>query len=292
MVDMQVFQPETLEETFQLLEQWGDDCKIIAGGTAMVLMLKSGLISPGAMISLGRLEGMADIHHEASVGLRIGALATLRAGEISPVVRQANPTLAATFGEVANVRVRNAATVGGNLSEADYASDPPTTLVAMRGSAIAKSSRGDREIPLTEFFVDYYETALESDEVLTHLVVPELSSAAHSSYLKYVTRSSEDRPCIGVAAVVELNPDVTCKDLRVVVGAVSGQPLEVESAEAIAVGETLTAQLIRDIADAYADAIDPLDDLRGSKWYRTQMIRVFVRRAIEEALADGPGLPS
>jgi carbon-monoxide dehydrogenase medium subunit len=254
-------------------------------------MLKNGLIEPAAVISLGRLQGLDRIDHEPGLGVRFGALATLRAGETSPVVRGANPTLAETFGTVANVRIRHAATVGGNLCEADYASDPPATLLAMRARVKARSVRGEREIPLTEFFRDYYETAIAPDEVLTEVIVPELAPGTHTSYIKYVTRSSEDRPCVGVAAVVELEPDRSCRSLRVVVGAVSSTPREIEPAEALAAGPHLTDDLITEIAETYADAIDPIEDLRGSKWYRKQMIRVFVRRAIEKALANGGGPP-
>lgn len=289
MKDVQILQPDSLEEVLDLLVEWGDDAKLIAGGTAMVLMLKNGLIAPAAMISLGRLPALRHVEHEPGAGLRLGALATLREAEVSPLVQRVNPTLAETFGTVANVRVRHAATVGGNLSEADYASDPPTTLQALRASVVARSARGEREIPLTEFFRDYYETALEPDEVLTEVKVPEVTASTRTAYLKYVTRSSEDRPCIGVAAVVDLAPDGTCRDLRVVVGAVAETPMEVEGAEALARGQRLSDELISDVAEAYAQAIDPLDDLRGSKWYRTQMIRVFVRRALEQALANGSG---
>jgi carbon-monoxide dehydrogenase medium subunit len=288
---MEILQPTSLDETVALLDRWGEDAKIIAGSTAVVLMLKNGLIAPAALISLGRLRGLDRIEHVPGEGLHFGALATLRAGELSGAVQQANPTLAETFGTVANVRIRNAATVGGNLCEADYASDPPATLLAMRGRVVVRSVRGEREIPLTDFFRDYYETAIAPDEVLTELIVPDLSPASHSAYIKYVSRSSEDRPCVGVAAMVELDANRSCRALRVVVGAVSSTPREVESAEALAVGEPLTDELIGEVAQAYSDAIDPLEDLRGSKWYRKQMIRVFVRRAIEKALADGGGAP-
>lgn len=281
-----------------MLGERGEDAKVIAGGTALVLMLKGGLINPSALISLDRIRDMNLIQDEPGVGLRLGALATLREGETSPVVRRVNGTLAKTFGTVANVRVRNAATVGGNLAEADYASDPPTTFLAMRAIVTARSSRGERQIPISEFFRDYYETSLEPDELVTEVFVPEIPPSTQSAYLKYVSRSSEDRPCIGVAAVVELMEDGRCADLRVAVGAVAAIPQEVEAGEALARGQHLTDHLIGEIAETYTSNIDPLDDLRGSTWYRKQMIRVFVRRAIESALsgsrarANGGGEPA
>ena len=293
MTSFELLEPRSLDEATSLLSQHADEAKIIAGGTALVIMLKNRLISPGYLVSLGRLPGLDYLRFEEGVGLRIGALTTIRQVEKSPLVQEKYPTLASTMGKVANVRVRHAATVGGNLSEADYASDPPCVLVAMRARVKAVSARGEREIPLTEFFKDFYETALEPDEVLTELIVPPPSPATRSTYIKYVTRSSEDRPCIGTAAFVDLDEQGRCQDLRVVIGAVAEKPQEIKEAEALARGQVLTDELIREIAEQYAESSDPLSDLRGSAWYRQQMIRVFVRRAIQQAIsgsaADGRG---
>jgi carbon-monoxide dehydrogenase medium subunit len=285
MFSMELHQPESLEESFSLLDRYGDDAKVIAGGTALGIMLRNRLIFPDAMVSLGRIQGLNYIRHEPGVGLRFGALTTIRQAEMSPLLREMNPALAQTFGEVGNVRVRHAATVGGNLGEADYASDPPCVLVALRGYVRVVSSRGEREIPLTEFFHGYYETSLEPDEVLTELVVPDLPPLTGVSYIKYVTRSTEDRPCVGVAAYVQRAPDGSCTDLRVVLGAVTDTPQEFSSAEGLATGQHLSDELIAEVAEAYADAIDPLSDLRGSAWYRKEVTRVLIRRAVRQAMA-------
>jgi carbon-monoxide dehydrogenase medium subunit len=156
--------------------------------------------------------------------------------------------------------------------------------MGLRARVRARGLRGEREIPLTEFFKDFYETALAEDEILTEVAVPELSPSWRSAYLKYVSRSSEDRPCVGAAAFVDLDEDGLCRELRVVVSAVAETPREVADAEALARGERLTDEVIGEVAERYAEAIDPLSDLRGSAWYREQMIRVFVRRAIRAAL--------
>jgi aerobic carbon-monoxide dehydrogenase medium subunit len=281
---MEILEPASIGEAISALSQHGDEAKIVAGGTALVLMLKNRLISPEYLVSLGRVEGLSSIRYEAGVGLRLGALATIRQAETSPAVREHFPTLAETFGKVANVRVRHAATVGGNMSEADYASDPPCVLVALRARAVAQGPNGSREIPLTEFFRDFYETALQPDEVLTEVIVPEASTAAKQAYIKYVTRSSEDRPCIGACAWVDLDETGACRELRVTLGAVAGTPQEFAEAEGWARGQQLGPDLIRQIADHYAEHIDPVSDMRGSAWYRKQMASVFVRRSIEEAL--------
>ena len=291
MTNIEILEPRSVAEAVSALEQHADGAKVIAGGTALVLMLKNRLVSPEYLVSLGQVEGLDRIAYEPGLGLRLGALATIRQAETSPVVREHFPTLAGTFAKVANVRVRNAATVGGNMSEADYASDPPCVLVALRARAVAQGPNGSREIPLTEFFKDFYETALEPDEILTEVIVPEASKAAKQTYIKYVTRSSEDRPCIGACAWLDVGDDGACRELRVTLGAVAGTPQEFPEAEAWARGQQLGPDLIRQIANHYSEHIDPLSDMRGSAWYRTEMIKVFVRRAIEQAVqgADGQG---
>ncbi|SRR5579883_334723 len=282
---MELQQPTSLDEAVAALARWGDDARLIAGGTAVVLMLKNRLIAPAALVSLERVPGLRYVRYEPGVGLRIGALTTIREAELHPLVREHHPTLAKTFAKVANVRVRHAATVGGNLSEADYASDPPCVLVAMGGRVKAVGPRGEREIALGEFFTGFYETALAPEEVLTELIVPDPPPTAHSAYIKHVTRSSEDRPCVGMAAVVDLGPDGVCQDLRVVAGAVADRPQVVPEAELLARGQPLTDELIAEVATAFAAALDPLSDVRGSEWYRKQVAAVLVRRAIRQALA-------
>jgi carbon-monoxide dehydrogenase medium subunit len=286
MPNIKLLQPAKLDEALALLASENEDTKIIAGGTALVIMLRNRLIAPATLISLGRLDELRTIRHEPGTGLRIGALATVREAELSPVVREKNPMLAQAFGKVGNVRVRNAATVGGNLSEADYASDPPCVLVALRARVKARSARGEREIPLSGLFKGFYETALASDEILTELIVPDMAPGSRANYLKFISRSSEDRPCVGMAVVLESEPDGTCKDLRLVAGAVAETPQENAAAEALARGQRLTDDLVAEIAEAYASSIEPLSDLRGSDWYRKQIIGVLARRALKQALAS------
>lgn len=290
MKNIKLLYPETLAEAIGLLAEHGDEAKVIAGGTALTIMLKNDLVDPGVLVSLQKLDELRGFEH-AGGELRFGALRTIRFGETSPVVRAVNPELAATFGKVASVRVRSAATIGGNMTEADYASDPPGLLVAMGARVQAAGPSGQREIPLGEFFTDFYTTTLEHDEIVTAVIVPDPVPTSAVTYLKFSSRSSEDRPCAGVAAVVDLADDGTCRDLRVVVSAVSEVPVRISAAEELARGRALGQGVIADIAAAYADGIEPLSDLRGSAWYRKRIIGVLVSRAIESSLAKrGPGL--
>jgi carbon-monoxide dehydrogenase medium subunit len=194
--------------------------------------------------------------------------------------------LARTFAVVANVRVRNAATVGGVLAESDYASDPPAVFLALDAEVEVRGPAGARSIPIEDFFVAFYETSIAADEIITGIRMPLLPTGAGAVYEKFVTRSTEDRPCVGVAAVVALDVDGSCIDLRVAVGAAAETPQRFEELEATARGDRLGPERIAAIADGYAERIEPLDDMRGSAWYRTEMIRVWVRRAIEHAAAE------
>ena len=287
MPNIKLLQPTSLDEALSLLAAPSEELKIVSGGTALVIMLRNRLIAPSTLLSLGRLQELRTIRHEPGVGLRIGALATIREAETSQIIREKQPMLAQTFGKVGNIRIRHAATVGGNLSEADYASDPPCVLVALRARAKARSAKGEREIPLTDFFKGFYETALAPDEILTELIVPDLAQETRATYLKYVSRSSEDRPCVGMALVLEDQADGKCNNLRLVAGAVAETPQEIASAEGIAAGKQLTEDVIDEIADAYSTAIEPLSDLRGSAWYRKQIIRVMARRAMHQVSRRG-----
>jgi carbon-monoxide dehydrogenase medium subunit len=285
--------PESLDTAVALLDELGDEAKVVAGGTALTIMLRQRLIAPEALISINRLPGLRGIE-ERDGEIALGALVTHREVENSPLVRERIPMLAEVFGVVANVRVRNAATVGGVLAESDYASDPPAAFVALDALVDVYGPSGPRVIPASEFFVAFYETAIEPNEIVTGVRVPISPVGTAAVYEKFQTRSSEDRPCVGVAAVVRLDGGGRLEDLRVAVGAAAETPQRFPDLEAGARGQAIDPEVLATIANGYADRIEALDDMRGSAWYRTEMVRVWVRRAIEHAAArasqgsDGP----
>ena len=161
-------------------------------------------------------------------------------------------------------------------------------LVALDATVEVRGPDGSREVPSAEFFRGFYETALAPNELVTGVRVPLPAEGTRAVYEKFVTRSSEDRPCVGVFAAVRLADDGrTCAELRVAVGAASETPQRFPELEARAVGQPLEPELVQAIADGYAERIDTLADLRGSAWYRTEMVRVWVRRAIARAAAGG-----
>lgn len=287
------YAPRTLNEAVGYLERHGDEAKVVSGATALAILLRQRLIQPEALVSLGSLqdEGLRTITREGDV-LRIGSLVTHREVEQSPLVRQLIPALAETFGKVGNIRVRTVATVGGVLAEADYASDPPSAFLALDASIEVVGPRGSRSIPVSTFFRGFYETSLEPTELIVAVKVPLPEPGTVAVYEKFVTRSSEDRPCVGVFAAVRLTDDrQRCAELRVAVGAAAEVPQRFPDLEALAHGKPLARELAVEVAEGYAARIDTLDDLRGSAWYRTEMVKVWVRRAIEAAQRGASGAP-
>lgn len=281
---LEILEPDSVATAIQYLSDYGDEIKVIGGGTAVVLMYAQRLIAPRYLVSLGRIKGLNYIHYEPGVGLRLGAMTTHHAVEQSHLVREKFPILADVFHKVANVRVRNQATVGGLLAEADYASDPPAVLIGLNAQARIKGPDGERLLPVAQLITGFYETALAADEIITEVIVPDMSPGTKADYIKFVTRSSEDRPCVGVAAIVASGDGETCDDLNVVVGAVAGVPQKLAGVEELARGQRLSEELAREIGRRYAAGIEPLSDMRGSSWYRKQVIEVLVRRAILNAV--------
>lgn len=278
--------PGTLAEALTLLDEHGDDARAIAGGTALVNMMKQSLVDAGHIVSLGRVPGLSDIEVAGGV-LRIGALVRMRDVELSPLVRQNVPLLADVYRRVATIRVRNMATVGGGLAHADPAQDPPPGLLVLGATVTLRSSTGDRVLPLADFFRDYYETALRPGEIVASVDVPIPSAASRGVYFKFLPRSAEDYATVGVAALGEVGNGV-CSTVRVALAGAGPTAVRAEAVERELLGHAPTAATIARAAEAVADAVDPIDDARGSAAYKREMAVVFTRRALERVLLPQP----
>jgi carbon-monoxide dehydrogenase medium subunit len=253
--------PASLEEALALRAERGDQATVLAGGTFLGILMNQGLLAPSALLSLGRVEELKRIE-VVNGELRLGAMVSHR--RVERETADGWPVLARAFGLVASPRVRNVATVGGVLADADYASDPPAMLAALGARAVLRSPRGDRSVAIGELILGYYETCIEPDELLVEVRVP--AQPERATYRKFRSRSHEDRPCVAVAAV---NGD----RLRVVVGAVAETPQDFPD---LCDGEPA------DVAAGYAERIEPLSDSRGSAKYRRRVIAAEVRRAVED----------
>ena len=277
--------PTSLEEALSLLDQYGEDARPIAGGTAMVNLLKQNLVYADHLVGLGKVPGLRGITR-SNGDLRIGALTKHREVERSAEVAEAAPLLQEAYSRVATVRIRNMATVGGGLTHADPAQDPPPALIALGARVMLVSSGGTRELPIEDLFVDYYETALAQGEILTEVVVPAQPQGARGVYLKFLPRTEDDYATVAVAALARVE-DGLCANVRVALGAVAPTPVRATAVEAALEGQPVTADAIRTAAEAVAGQVDPLADFRGSSEYKRDMAVVFTRRALEQALGLG-----
>ena len=270
-------EPTSLEDACGLIAN-NDDAKAIAGGTALLTLIKHGIFVPKTLVNLRKIQAASDISYGAQTGLRIGALSTIYDIEASPLVRQYYAVLAEACHVVANIRIRNMATIGGNLAHGDYQSDPPTVLVALEAVVELLSRTGMRRMKLSDFLKGSYETAVEPGELVSALIVPP-ADHLRGTYTKFTAGSSEERPCVGIAALASMDEGV-CLELRLVVGAVSPKPVRLQSGESIARGERLTQELIERIAQNAGRNVYPIDDLRGTADYKRHLVHVLTRRAL------------
>ena len=274
-------EPETLDEALALLADDPEDTLVMAGGTALVILMKQDLIRPARVIGLRRLTQLRDVG-ATDAGLALGALATHGGLARAPAVRAHAAALAATFAAVATVRIREQATLGGNLAHADPAQDPPVTLLALDGVAVCRSKIRARRIPLDALFVDVFETSLEPDELLLRVELPPLPAGARATYKKFLPATLDDYATVSVAAVVATDVSGACTHARIALGGAGPVPLRARDAERSLVGRRLDDTAIREAAALAAAATDPIDDLRGSAEYKRAMAGVWTERALRE----------
>ena len=273
--------PESLEAACRLMAEFGRRARLMAGGTALTILMKEGLLDADQIVSLDRVP-LGGVSWDGAV-LTAGATVTHQALVDHPLVRAHVPALADVLSQVASRRIRNVATIGGNLCWGEAASDPPGLLVALGADVGIRSVRGERRIAVRDLFQDYFTTTLAPDEVLSEVRVPAPPPGTGLSYLKFTPQSKADKPVIAVTALVRRTGGV-CAEARVVVGAAGPTPLALPAVDAELGGEALEASgSVSRAAEAYADAAQPVSDTRGSEAYKRRMIRVLVRRALTEA---------
>ncbi len=274
-------EPESVAEAAELLGRFGESAKVYAGGTELLLAMKEGLVQYERLINVKKLTGLSDVT-TADGTLVIGALCTHHQLENSPVVRDKLPALTKLEQKVANVRVRQVGTIGGNICFAEPHADPGTLLIALGAKMIAEQSSSKREITAEDFFVDAYETALQADEVLTKIQVPIPAPNARSAYLKF---GYLERPSVGVAVAFNLNGGVS--GVRIAVGCAGPAPRRVAEAEALLEGKSKD-EALRHVAEAGAAAgraAQAISDLHGSQEYKEHIVGVLLKRAFQSALS-------
>ena len=282
MNDFEFHTPGTIQEAAAALAQYNGNSKLMAGGTSLMLLLKQSLVNPDHIISLHRIPGVDTIEHSDGV-LRIGGLALMRDVEKSDLVKQHAPLLANAYSRVATVRIRNSATVGGGLAQADPAMDPPPSLLILGASVKLVSAKGERVVPISDWYIDYYETAIEPDEIVTELQVPTQPANTNWIYTKYLPRTEDDYATVSVAAMGRVEGGKIV-DVRVGLGAVAPTALRATVVEDALRGVEATPAALREASQAVAGIVDPTADPRGSAEYKRDMSVVFTRRALEQVL--------
>lgn len=278
---------ESVAEALEMLARYGEDAHLVAGATAFTLLWRQGLLRPGHVIGLRRISSLAGIT-SAGGGLVVGATVTHRAIERSADVARYCPAVTRTFASVATVRVRNQATLGGNLAHADPAQDPPPILMALGASVVATSAAGERTIPIDELFVDVFTTSLRADEILTSVRFPALAPGTRVTYLKFLPQTADDYATVSVAAALRMAEDGTVADARIALGACGPTPVRALSVEAALKAVRPDAGRIADAAARVEADIAPFDDVRGSAGYKREMARVWTERAITSLVEARP----
>jgi aerobic carbon-monoxide dehydrogenase medium subunit len=286
MATFDVLEPRSLEEAFGLLDHEDPAVRPLGGGTALMLMMKSQIYKPRRLVSLRRLDGAFTGCALAPDGgaFRIGAMTTFAELEHSAEIRRHLPVIAQAMITLANVRVRNVATVGGNLAHADPHLDLPPIWVALGARARVAGRAGERVLPVEDIFAGYYETTLANDELIVEIEVP-VRPAWRSRYVKVTTRAAHDWPALGLSISAALDGRAV-KDVRLVLSAAVDRPIRLTAAEDLLRGATIDPAVLQRAGEAAVAAVDIESDTRGSAAYKQHLLRVHLRRALEAMAAE------
>jgi len=291
MKSFDLVEPATLDEALALLDPGDSSVRAIAGGTALMLMMKARVFQPTRLVSLRRLDGaLRGVRDDGRGGLRIGAMTTLSELERSPQLRAAVPMMSHALRTLSNVRIRNVATLGGHLAHGDPHMDLPPILMTLGARICAVSRRGERWIDMNEFAVGYYQTAIAGDELIQDVEVPAQPAGVCTAYAKFTALSADDWPAVGVAVWYRVDAG-RIAEARVAVSAATDRPLRINGAEAVLLGVAASPHVFAAAADAAAREIEPLTDIRGTASYKREMVRVHLRRALEQAQPTGSAKP-
>jgi carbon-monoxide dehydrogenase medium subunit len=277
-------EPESVKEVSELLTRFGESAKLYAGGTELLLAMKEGLVHYERLVNIKTVAGLNEIKADNGT-IRIGALSTHHELESSPLLKQQLPSLVKLEENVANVRVRQVGTIGGNLCFAEPHADPGTLLIVLGAKCIAERGESKREIPAESFFVDAYETSLEPDEVLTEIQVPVPPERSGVTYMKF---GYLERPSVGVAVAFNLDRADSIGDIKIAVGCAGPAPKRVAEAEELLRGKSVeeaSANIAR-AGELAAKAAEAISDLHGSQEYKEHIVGVLLKRSFQSALVQ------
>lgn len=276
------FRPRTISEAVALLEQHGDEAKILSGGQSLIPMMKFRLARPGFLIDINRITGLSYIKEDGGF-LKIGGLTREAELEASSLIRSKYPIILDTASVIADPQVRNLATVGGNLAHGDPANDHGATMLALGAQVVATGAKGQRVIKIEDFFVSIFTTALAHDEILTEIQIPIPLAKSGGAYFK-LERKVGDFATAAVAAQIALDGSGACQKAGIGLTNVGATPLKARKAEDFLRGKKLDASSINQAAQLAADESQPSPDLRGPAEYKKGLVKELTKRALASAL--------
>jgi carbon-monoxide dehydrogenase medium subunit len=282
--DFEYFAPKTLKEALTLLDKYQDEGKIICGGQSLLILMRQGLVAPKYLIDI---KGLSELNYikDAKEGLRLGATTTHRAIEKSPLIQKKYSVLAEMERRLASIQTRNWGSIGGNVCHGDPAGDPAPVLMALNATLTTTSLKGERNMAVEDFCLDYFETALKPGELLTEIQIPAVPPRTGTAYTKFNVIES-DLATVGVAVSVTLGSgDGVCQEVRIALGASAPTPMRAKKAEAVLKGKKLTDNLLAEAGEVASTEAEPISDIYASAEYRRELVKVLVRRVAKEALA-------
>ncbi|MFQ5915375.1 MAG: FAD binding domain-containing protein [Nitrospinota bacterium] len=278
----ELFRPATKKEAVSLLARHKGKAKVLAGGTDLIVLMRAGKVQPEVLVSLNRVKGLRNLSYSSRNGLRIGALVTHSELMENEAVQRHYPVLMETAKTLAGPPVRNAASVAGNLCHAAPSADFAPPLLTLDASVVLFGPKGERTVPLPEFFKAPNKTVLAEDEILSEIRVPSPAEGSGASYLKLGVRSAMEIAMVSVAASLT-RANGKCTGVRVALGAVAPTPMLAESAAGAAEGKAPSAEVFAKAGEAAAKESKPITDIRASAEYRKKMVAVLTRRALARA---------
>jgi carbon-monoxide dehydrogenase medium subunit len=285
MIPFDLAEPASLDEALALLDPDDPSVRPIAGGTALMLMMKSGLYRPRRLVSLRKVApSLGDIRVSSDGGLEIGAMVRLSELQCCPEIRAAAPVIAEALLTHSNVRVRNVATVGGNLDHADPHMDLPPVLIAVGAKVRTIGPAGEREIAVESLFAGYLETVLANNELIASVVIP-VRPRRRAAYLKCTARSADDWPALGIAVSFEVEDDLV-RDPRIVIGAATETAMRLPETEALLSSRRVDNALLVEVGRAASAEAPVVADHHGTAAYKRVLVEVYLRRALQQSLAE------
>lgn len=282
--DFEHFAPKTLDEALTLLDKYRDECKVIAGGQSLIILMRQGLVAPKYVIDIKRIS---ELNHISSGkdGVNIGAVTTHRAIEKSPAMKNGLSVLAEMERRLSYIQTRNWGTIGGNLSIGNPAGDPAPVLMALKASVKTASVSGEKKMPIEDFFVDFFKTALEPTELLTEIQIPAVPPHTGTAYNKFNIIEGH-AAIVGVAVSITLkSDDGVCDDVRIALGASAPTPMRAKQAEEVLRGKKITDDLLNKAGETAMAEAKPISDISASDEYRRELVKVMVAQVGNEALA-------